>query len=288
MTGGTGALGGVVLDELLARGHRVRGLRRRNPGRTTDTREGVTWIDGALDDVEALDQLVDGTDAIVHLAYCPMEDPPREGRSVAEHFVQNNVVGTLRLLERAPRTRLGQLLFTSTLAVFGPNPHRLPGADRIPLDESFPLWPSEFYGAHKLALEKMLVAGAATWGVNTSVWRIGLVLGDYPDPDRDYLTRFVTAARETGRIDKAFAAYSVTASDAARILADALGDDAVRGRVFHVFDRWLDFTDLARRLGVPRSCDAAPEPSPRLLKPQLDAREPTFTTDAWLATRLAR
>ena len=174
------------------------------------------------------------------------------------------------------------------LDAHGLHVERLFWSDRIPLDESFPLWPSEFYGAHKLALEKMLVAGAATWGINASVWRIGLVLGDYPDPSRDYLARFLAAARETGRIDKAFAAYSVTAPDVATILADALGDDAVRGRVFHVFDRWLDFTDLAGRLGIERACDPAPEPAPPLRKPQLDARQPKFTTEAWLEARLGR
>ncbi|MGA0870067.1 MAG: NAD-dependent epimerase/dehydratase family protein, partial [Planctomycetota bacterium] len=54
VTGGTGMLGGAVLDELLARGHTVRALVRPRPGRTPTPREGLAWVEGALDDAPSL------------------------------------------------------------------------------------------------------------------------------------------------------------------------------------------------------------------------------------------
>ena len=287
VTGATGMLGGAVVDELLARGHDVRALFRPRTGRHLPERDGVLWVPGALDDPASLDQLVRGADAICHLAFSPFEEPP-PGRSVAEHFVQTNVVGTLRLVERTPATTLGQLLFASTLAVFGENPHQLPGADRYPLDEDFPIWPQEFYGGHKAALEKLVLAAAGAPGMNASAWRIGCVLGDYPDRSRDPLAPIVDEARTHGEIRTRKGAYVVTARDVARCLADALGDGTTRGGIYHVFDRWLDFSTLAGTLtdlvGRPITAVAepAPPPTPALSNARLLARGARLDTDAEL------
>lgn len=287
ITGATGMLGGAVVDELLARGHRARALFRPRTGRHLPERHGVHWVPGALDDAASLDELVRGADAICHLAFSPFEEPP-PGRSIAEHFVQTNVVGTLRLVERTPATTLGQLLFASTLAVFGENPHQLPGADRYPLDEDFPIWPSEFYGGHKAALEKLVLAAAGAPGMNTSAWRIGCVLGAYPDRRRDPLAPIVDEARAHGEIRTRKGAYVVTARDVARCLVDALGDGSTRGGVYHVFDRWLDFATLAAPLSdilgssVTPIAEPAPAPSPALSNARLLARGVRLGTDEQL------
>lgn len=287
VTGATGMLGGTFVDELLGRGHAVRALYRPRPDRSMPERTGATWVAGALDDAASLDELVRGADAICHLAFSPFEEPP-PGRSVAEHFVQTNVVGTLRLIERTPATRLGQMLFASTLAVFGENPSQLPGADHLPLDEDFPVWPAEFYGGHKAALEKLVLAAAGAPGMNTSAWRIGCVLGDYPDRTRDPLAPVVGEARAHGEIRTRKGAYVVTARDVARCMADALGDGSTRGGIYHVFDRWLDFTALdgllAELLGRPvqRRADPAPPPVPALSNARLLARGVEFDTDGQL------
>jgi nucleoside-diphosphate-sugar epimerase len=293
LTGATGALGGTVLRHLLAAGHAVRALVRSRAGRALATRQGLTWVTGALDDKRALDALVAGTDAIVHLAYCSTEETPPAGSSVAEHFVQSNVVGTLRLVERTPVTRQRQLVYASSLAVYGTDPQRLPGADRLPLDEDFPVWPRDFYGAHKAALEKIVVAASGDAGMNTSVFRLGCVLGDYPDRARDPLARTVDEARAEGVIRTRKGAWVITADDAAAILGSAVGDPHVAGRVFNTFDRWLDFAELAVPLGrnlgrgVAVACEPAPEPRPPLSRARLAERAPRFTTDVFLA-RLGR
>lgn len=293
LTGATGTLGATVRAALLARGHRVRALARSQPGRVLPECDGQTWIEGALDDAESLDRLVSDSDAIVHLAFCPFEGPPA-GRSVAEHFVQTNVVGTLRLIERTPATRLRQMLFASTLAVFGPDPHLLRGADRWPLDEDFPVWPREFYGGHKAALEKLVVAAAGDPGMNASAWRIGCVLGDYTDRGRDPLAPIVDDAVRHGEIRTRKGAYVVTAEDVATVLIDALGDATTRGGVFHVFDRWLDFSSLSDRLGaelgrpIGVAVEPAPPPKPALSNARIVARGARFATDARLPAILHR
>lgn len=281
LTGGTGALGGAILDVALAAGHQVQALIRPVAGRTDPTREGVRWIHGELADSAALDQLVAGADTVVHSAFANTDD--------SDQFIEDNITSTLRLLTRTANTAGQQFVFISSLAVYGTDPSHLPGADQRPLDEDFPLWPSNFYAAHKLCLEKMIVAGSGDLGVNTSAFRIGCVLGPYPDPSRDYLARFVAEARDTGAIAQPFGAYVITAADAARVVVNALGDASVTGQVFNTFDRWLDFAELAEPLRAllgrpaPIACPTAPPPSPAIRTDRLLARAPVFDTDAQVA-----
>lgn len=64
ITGGTGFVGSHLLDIALAGGHAVRALTRQ----PRPEREGVTWVPGDLSDQAALDRLVAGADAIIHVA----------------------------------------------------------------------------------------------------------------------------------------------------------------------------------------------------------------------------
>ena len=64
ITGATGFVGGRLLDLALAAGHEVRALTRR----PQPERDGVTWIEGALDRPDSLDRLVEGADAVIHVA----------------------------------------------------------------------------------------------------------------------------------------------------------------------------------------------------------------------------
>ncbi len=83
LTGGTGFVGGHSISAALARGHKVRALTRR----PQDPREGVTWVEGSLSNADALASLVEGADAIIHIA--GVTNP----RNKLE-FDRGNVLGT--------------------------------------------------------------------------------------------------------------------------------------------------------------------------------------------------
>lgn len=82
VTGGTGFVGSHLIDAAVAAGHPVRALARR----PQPARAGVTWITGALDDATALTNVVDGADAVIHVAGVVNAD--RAG------FVRGNIDGT--------------------------------------------------------------------------------------------------------------------------------------------------------------------------------------------------
>jgi nucleoside-diphosphate-sugar epimerase len=282
LTGATGLVGGALLDRLLAAGHEVDALVR--PGRAgvgsgppLASRAGLSQVEGLLPDVGAIDALLERADAVVHAAFADVEDP--------DSFVEQNVLGTLRLLARLGRTRQRQLVFVSSLAVYGPAPGERPGAKER-LTEDCGLWPAEFYGAHKLALEKLVHAASGAPGLNTAIFRLGAVLGAYPASDRrrDYLAQVFDEAREHGEIRRQLGAYVLTAEDAAALLVAALGDPSARGLVCNTFDRWLDFGTLAAPIAgllgreVALVAAPAPEPRPGLSRARLAARRPAWDT----------
>lgn len=64
ITGGTGFVGGRLVEVAIAAGHQVLALTRR----PQPERHGVTWAAGALDDPVSLTRLVERADAVIHVA----------------------------------------------------------------------------------------------------------------------------------------------------------------------------------------------------------------------------
>ena len=281
LTGATGAVGSAVARQASAAGHEVRALVR-----DADRRElPAAWdvVEGSLTDMPALEALCRGADTIVHAAYSATDDP--------EEFVAANVGATLRLLVLTGGVTERQLVYVSTLGVYGEDPSLLPQAETLPLDESLGLWPRDYYGAHKLAMEKMVIAGSGAPGLCTSAFRLGCVLAPGGFGGR-HLGQRLEEARATGGVRTPGGAYVISADDAASVLVEALGDSSTGGRVYNTFDDWLDFADLARPLGeilgrdVSVSCDRSPPPRPALRNDAIRARYPRFRTGVGLVAAL--
>ena len=273
VTGGTGLLGSALVPRLLARGHLVRLLTRpRAVGAAPrPSIEGVTWHEGSLADGESLDRLMDGVDCVVHAAYSEPGSTPMPGCTATQAWFAENFTGTMRLLERTVATGRKQLLYTSSLAVFSRDPDLDQRGDRFERDEDAPLLPLEFYGSLRAACESLLRTAAHAYGLNTSIWRLGLVLG-LRDPWT--ASPFTTTAREVrqhGEARTPYGAYTIAVEDAAEILADAVCDDGVRGRTYHVFDRWVTHEDMVPRLGAAFS-KTARIASERAREPRLPIR----------------
>ena len=108
ITGGTGFVGSHLLDVTLREGHRVAALTRRDQ----PPRDGVDWIAGDLQDREALRRLVDGADAIIHVAGTINAN--------AAGFEKGNVQGTLAMLAAATAGGVRRFVHVSSLAAREP------------------------------------------------------------------------------------------------------------------------------------------------------------------------
>lgn len=109
VTGGTGFVGGRLLELALAAGHEVRALTRRPQA----GRPGVTWLAGALDTPEALGRLVAGTDAVIHVAGV-VDAPDRAG------FAAGNIAGTRAVVTAAVGAGVDRFVHVSSLAAREP------------------------------------------------------------------------------------------------------------------------------------------------------------------------
>jgi nucleoside-diphosphate-sugar epimerase len=109
VTGATGFVGGHLLDLALGERHMVRALTRRRQL----AREGVTWIQGALDDPGSLARLVEGADAVIHVAGVISAD--------AAGFEAGNVAGTAAMLAATERAGITRFVHVSSLAAREPD-----------------------------------------------------------------------------------------------------------------------------------------------------------------------
>jgi UDP-glucose 4-epimerase len=109
VTGATGFLGRAVLRASAERGIEVRALVRRG----SPAVEGVEVVDGDLGDRAALDTLVDGAGALIHLAALMGSRDEKALESV-------NVQGTRNVLEAAERGGVGRFVHVSSVAAGRP------------------------------------------------------------------------------------------------------------------------------------------------------------------------
>lgn len=170
VTGGAGYIGSHTCVELLNAGHTVtvfdnfsnskpEALQRveRITGKTVDT------VRGDIRDRLALKQALQGSgaSAVIHFAGL---------KSVAEsvalplQYYDNNVVGTLSLLEAMQACGVRSLVFSSSATVYG-NPIALPITEDHPLSATNP------YGRTKLVVEDMLREAFAA----DPAWRFGIL-----------------------------------------------------------------------------------------------------------------
>jgi nucleoside-diphosphate-sugar epimerase len=214
LTGATGLVGQAVLDAGAGRGVRLRALTRR----PQPERAGLDWIEGALDDADALAQLADGADALLHIAGA-VNVPTREA------FIAANITGTEAVLHAAQTAGVRHFVHISSLAA------REPGLST--------------YGWSKAEAET--VVRAAT--IPFTMVRPPAVYGPR---DRDMLDLFRMAKKGFMLLPPKGRSSIIHAEDLARLLIALAGtngsgavlepDDGTPGGIAHV--------DLARMIGV--------------------------------------
>jgi len=160
--GGAGYIGSHMVRHLIAHGHEVVVF----DSLTTGHREAVgtaSLVVGNLLDPAALKALFSAHRFDVVMHFCALS---LVGVSVAEPYLyyQNNVVGTLNLLQAMHAAGVARLVFSSTAAVFG-NP------ETALIDETHPTRPINPYGASKLMVERMLADAAHAYGLRSVALR---------------------------------------------------------------------------------------------------------------------
>jgi dihydroflavonol-4-reductase len=165
LTGGTGYTGGRLLRLLRERGHSVRALARPASVTPALLSADIALVEGGLGDREAAARLVEGMDALIHVAavYRTAGHPDSYYRDV-------NVFGTEVLLEAAARVGLSRFVHTSTVGVHG-------HVENPPADETARIAPGDVYQATKAEAEALALDFHRRRGLPVTVVRPGAIYG---------------------------------------------------------------------------------------------------------------
>lgn len=236
LTGASGFIGSYTARALARQGHEVRALARATSRRDHIEDVVADFVEADIADESGMKRLCDGADAVIHNA---IDWSAVKGDDPFAHF-ERNVSGSLKLLETARRTGVGQFLFVSSGAVN----HQIVTSPTI--TETHPTWPNSLYGASKAAIEPFLKAYHHQFGMNTSSWRPVAVYGVDPDLERSQWFKSIDAARRGEAVDKPGGGKITNVHDVADALTLAVGDEQVSGEIFNLAEQYLYWCEPAR------------------------------------------
>ncbi len=148
VTGGAGYIGSVTVEALIARGHDVTVLDNLSTGHLGAIHPQATFLRSDLHNVREISKAIrlGGIDAVIHFAASSLVD---ESMKEPIRYFDNNVVGTICLLQAMLEQGVSRFVFSSTAALFGTGGYN-------PLREEAPKQPTSVYGETKHLIERIL------------------------------------------------------------------------------------------------------------------------------------
>ena len=220
VTGGAGRIGHTVIKSLLARGHEVVSLDRRQPQELLCK---FHFCD--LRVREYVQPIFDGCNAVIHLG----EIPHLNGSLTSEStYTDNTAIGST-VMQTVADLKIPRLIYTSSCQVYGPWGWPWHAPESMPITEDQPLRPQNAYGCSKVANEnysRMLADTNPEMSV-TAIRMPWVVMEADPDRMRKWLNRDPSHAIE------GFGTY-VHVSDVARAYVAAIEKGEKGWQAYHL------------------------------------------------------
>jgi UDP-glucose 4-epimerase len=169
VTGGAGFIGSHVTEDLLKLGYHVLVLDDLSGGFEDNLPHGAKFIKGSILNVDLIKTLFEKNnfDYVFHLAAYAAEG--------LSHFIkrfnyENNVIGSINLINESVKHDVKCFVFTSSIAVYGTN--------QLPMREDLMPDPEDSYGIAKLTVEKELAATKRIFGLDYIIFRPHNVYGE--------------------------------------------------------------------------------------------------------------
>jgi uronate dehydrogenase len=240
LTGAAGGLGRELRPRLRARCDILRVSDIADLG---EPGAGEELLRVALQDRAAVDALLEGVEAVVHLGGISTEHP-------FDAILQANIVGTYNLYEAARRRGTRRIVFASSNHVTG-----FYRQDEV-IGPDAPMRPDGYYGLSKAFGENLAQFYWDRWGIETVSLRIG---SSFPEPK-----------------DRRMLATWMSYDDLERLVVAALTAPVVRHTVIYGLSdnttRWWDNTRAAH-LGF------RPQDSSEPFRAAVEARQPVIDRD---------
>jgi nucleoside-diphosphate-sugar epimerase len=234
VTGGSGYIGALIVQELREAGREVRVLDSLLHGQediaAEQERAGVEVVRGDVRDAEARARALRDVEAVVHMAAIVGDPACARDPALSDEV---NVQATRALVADADGAGVARLLFASTCSNYG----RM--ADpTVPITEDGELRPVSLYAEQKVGMEQ-LILGGGTRAMSPTCLRFATVYGVGRrmrfDLTVNEFTRELWADRELEVFGEQFWRPYIHVRDAARAVRTALAApvEKVAGRVFN-------------------------------------------------------
>lgn len=245
VTGGAGFIGSHVAEQLIGLGHKVVVLDDLSGGFSDNVPGDATFVQESILDHVAIDRLFRKYrfTHVFHLAAYAAEG--------LSHFIKrfnynNNLVGSVNLINASVNYGVECFIFTSSIAVYG--------GSQAPMAENMTPVPEDSYGIAKLAVEQELRITHDMFGLDYIVFRPHNVYGERQnigDRYRNVVGIFMNQLLRDepmtifGDGDQVRAFTYI--SDIAPLIASSIAYPAARNQIFNVgSDQTCSVNDLAR------------------------------------------
>lgn len=185
VTGGAGFIGSHIADELIYKGHQVIVLDDLSGGVKLQVPDAAQFIEGSITDPTIVKGVFEThkIDYVYHLAAYAAEG--------LSHFIkrfnyQNNLIGSVNLINESVKHHVKCFVFTSSIAVYG---NQMP-----PMKEEMVPQPVDPYGIAKYAVELELEASKEMFDLDYVIFRPHNVYGEHQnisDPYRNVIGIFM-------------------------------------------------------------------------------------------------
>ncbi len=261
VTGGAGFIGSHVAEELVKAGHTVVVLDDLSGGFEMNVPKGAIFVKGSINDLALIEKLFaeHKFSHVYHLAAYAAEG--------LSHFIrkfnyENNLIGSINLVNAAVKHNVKCFVFTSSIAVYGKN--------QLPMSEHMTPIPEDPYGISKYAIELDLKTAHDMFGLNYIIFRPHNVYGERQnigDRYRNVIGIFINNLMQgkklpifgDGEQKRAFSHIS----DVAPIIAEAAFREELYGETFNVgADMPYTVNELAQYVAEAMGVDHAVEHLP--------------------------
>lgn len=184
VTGGAGFIGAHVTKLLLDSKHEVVVVDNLSQGKRSNVDNRAQFIEEDIRNIP--DSAFKNVDSVIHMAGLiivpeSVKDPVK--------YADNNVIGTIDLLESMRKNGIKKIIFSSSACVYGT-------PDTLPIKEDAAVRPDNPYGASKAAIEAFLQAYNANFNFDVTILRYFNPYGpgEMHDPETHAIPNFIKAA----------------------------------------------------------------------------------------------
>ncbi len=163
LTGGAGFIGSNLCRKLLKKKYKVTVIDNLSMGKKKNLPQGVKFIKKNILNYKSCESACKNIDIVIHLA---AKVSIRNSVNTLSEDVNNNVNGTINILNASAKMKVKKIIFASSMAVYKSSKHKKPFKENSTLEPISP------YGISKLASEKYILLMAPKMKIQPVILRL--------------------------------------------------------------------------------------------------------------------